>query len=185
MRTFYTVGLLAIVMLVGGCQQHPIQTTRKQQFQSRANQLINKMSMSVYRGLHGYAPQLASLSRGGSPPFVPSGEIGGTYTQDLSQEIRTCVTGVQGIDNSIVGYVQSGSILVRCLDRLLVNRNPLMLYAARNFDDETFQRFVYLMNYRGSAALPGPVPTSGGGSNNDFGMDLLTSLLLDPSILGD
>lgn len=107
-------------------------------------------------------------STGGSVPYATSANYYtntiGTYdiNQNIQAESQACIQNYSQIASAVTNYQTAAqnfkpaiAQLTRCLNRLLVNRNPIMTYGYRNLNDQSQMLWSYLMNWRQPGTLQG------------------------------
>lgn len=70
------------------------------------------------------------------------------FNPDMNADTYDCMAQVQGITPSAQSYLPMVAKFSQCLNRLLVEGNPLMSYGYRNMDPMGQNYYAYLLNWR-------------------------------------
>lgn len=153
--------MVAMVIAVGCAQNSSLDKMGRYQNQSRST------LESYARGVSGSFVSRQSRQRrflDASQSFG-SGELvqGNLFNPNLNLDTYDCFEQVQGIEVRRENYIPMVAKFSQCLNRMLVEGNPVMSYGYRNLDPMGQNYYAYLLNWRRFGTLDSF-------SSNDFGV---------------
>ncbi len=140
-----------LLILVSACAGPPAQV-KSQQYKALSRQMLEQLS----RGVSGGFSAKRNSGRGFSNTVVfGDNQLFGDrhINPNLNLDAEQCVTGVQSVPATREYYRTMIATLSRCLNRMLVDGNPLMSHGYRNLDSQSQNYYAYLLNWRRFGSL--------------------------------
>ena len=148
MMKAFTTGWITILAVIG-CAQQPSKIMLGQ-YQRDSRTTLEYLARGVSRSM-GFGASKArgiTLANGfslGGNDILYQGSI---LNPNLNGDTTDCLSRVQGIAARPENYVRMVAIFSRCLNRVLVEGNPVMSYGYRNLDLMGQNYYAYLLNWR-------------------------------------
>lgn len=181
--TLNLLGIISSVVILVGCSQR-ISNGKNQNYQTQSERILGNFSGNVSgaygssgtsRGMLGvtntYTDPNSIYSYYSSAGGVPTATSANYYTgtigsydlnQSMQAEAQACVTSFAQISavatsyqTAVANFKPAIAQLTRCLNRIIVNRNPAMTFGYRNLSDQGQQMWSYLLNWRQPGTMSG------------------------------
>lgn len=144
----FTTKWMAILAVIG-CAQQPSRI-KLGQYQKDSRTTLEYLARNVSRSM-GFG---ASKARGVASLngfSLGGGDIlyqGSIMNPNLYGDTTDCLSRVQGFAARPENYVPMVAVFSRCLNRILVEGNPVMSHGFRNLDSMGQNYYAYLLNWR-------------------------------------